>query len=633
MTTLIEDYGLIGDTHTAALVAKDGSIDWLCLPRFDSPACFAKLLGDSSNGYWKISPSQKVIETKRSYRKDTLILETEFETETGKVVLIDAMPIREDFPQVIRIVKGISGSVEMTMELVIRFDYGSIVPWVVRRDRMLQAVAGPDALSLWSTVHTHGKDLTTVSNFTVTAGQSIPFQLIHHPSHEPAPRPLDATYIIDETETYWKSWAAISTYDGEYKDQVVRSLLTLKALTYHPTGGIVAAPTTSLPEAIGGERNWDYRYCWLRDASLSLDALVRGGYIDEASAWRDWLVRAVAGDPSKLQIMYGASGERRLEEYVVPWLKGYEDSAPVRVGNNAVGQFQLDVYGEVMAALHDARIAGLSDSQAAWDLQLTLIDYVESRFGEPDEGIWEVRGPRRHFTHSKVMAWVALDRAVEAVVKNDLPGPVDKWRQSRDLIHKEVLEKAWNPDKKAFTQYYGSDTLDASVLMIPIMGFLPANDSRVVATVEAIEKELVVDGFVLRYQVDDKGSVDGLTGREGAFLACSFWLADTYAMMGRQEDAVKLFERLLSVTNDLDLLAEEYDSILGRQVGNFPQAFSHISLINTACNLSHMKKGFEVSTFSRSVDKPFAARLARRDPRKRLWIHDKSHNGKHGIKK
>ncbi len=618
----IEDYALIGDTHTGALVGIDGSIDWLCLPRFDAPACFSKLLGDEHNGFWKIAPKDEIIKVERCYAEDTLILETTFTTKNGSVVLRDFMPIREEFPQVIREVECIKGSVNMEMTLVIRFDYGSSIPWVVNSDEYLHAVAGPDALSLWTPIETFGEDFSTKSRFKMTTGMKVPFTLVHHPSHEPAPRPVDPIFAIKETEKYWRSFANSSTYNGLYKDEVIRSLMVLKALTYHPTGGIVAAPTTSLPESIGGSRNWDYRYCWLRDATLSLDALMRGGYYEEALSWRDWLLRAIAGDPSKLQIMYGVAGERRLDEYEVPWLSGYENSAPVRVGNAAAGQFQLDVYGEVMAALYDARMSGLDDGGASWELQTALIDFVESGWRQPDDGIWEVRGPRRHFTHSKVMAWVALDRAVKTLEESNLEGPIDKWKSARDEIHKEVLEKGWNPSKKAFTQYYGSDNLDASVLMIPLMGFLPPHDSRVMTTVEAIEKELKVDGFVLRYKVSESGEVDGLTGREGAFLACSFWLVDALAMCGKMVEAVQLFENLLSLKNDVGLLSEEYDPVLKRQVGNFPQAFSHISLVNSACNLSQSGQILSYSEEVKSV--PTQRLLRQRDPRKQMWFHTHS---------
>ncbi|MHB8682154.1 MAG: glycoside hydrolase family 15 protein [Acidimicrobiales bacterium] len=582
----IEDYALIGDTHTAALVGRDGSIDWLCLPRFDSEACFAKLLGDDGNGHWRLAPTGALTKATRRYRPETLVLETEFETETGSVRIVDCMPIRENHPQVVRVVSGLRGAVDMHMDLVMRFGYGTIVPWVRHTDGLLTAVAGPDGLALWTPVETRGVDMTTVADFTVREGQDVPFVLSWFASHESPPRPVDSRYAIRDTEQWWREWSATCTFEGEWRDAVVRSLITLKALTYHPTGGIVAAPTTSLPETIGGERNWDYRYCWLRDATLTLESLMRGGYHEEAMEWRDWLLRAVAGDPSDLQIMYGPAGERRLDEWEVDWLSGYEGSRPVRVGNAAAGQFQLDVYGEVMAAMHESCVLGDPLTGSAWDLERMLVEFVEEHWQDPDDGIWEVRGPRRHFTHSKVMAWVALDRAVRTVELVGAEGPVDRWRSVRDDIHAEVLAKGYNADVGAFTQYYGSDALDASLLMMPLVGFLPATDPRVRSTVEAIERGLTEDGFVLRYRAEESSEVDGLHGHEGAFLACSFWMADCLHLLGRDGDAHRLFERLLALRNDVGLLAEEYDARLGRQVGNFPQAFSHVSLVNAAYNLS-----------------------------------------------
>ncbi len=585
---LIEDYGLIGDTHTAGLVGRDGSIDWLCLPRFDSPSCFAKLLGDETNGYWRIAPHPDITEVKalrRRYREDTLVLETEFETESGVVRLVDCMPVREYHPQVVRLVEGVSGSVPMRMDLVLRCDYGSVVPWVRKAGRLLAAVAGPDALSIWSSVETRGENMTTVAEFTVREGETETFDLAWYASHEEAPRPSNARYAVEDTESWWREWAMACTLEGEWRDAVIRSLITLKALTYQPTGGIVAAATTSLPETLGGSRNWDYRYCWLRDATLTLEALMRGGFFEEAMAWRNWLLRAAAGDPADLQIMYGPAGERRLDEWEVPWLPGYESSAPVRVGNAAAGQYQLDVYGEVMSALYEASQVGDPPGDA-WGLQLELMKFLEKGWREPDEGIWEVRGPRRHFTHSKVMAWVAVDRALKMVDHCEYEGPVDHWKALRDQIHEEVCAKGYNEDVGAFTQYYGSDALDASLLMIPLVGFLPATDDRVRSTIEAIERDLTEDGFVLRYRAQEAHDVDGLEGREGAFLACSFWMADCLYLLGRHEDARDLFDRLLGLRNDLGLLAEEYDAKAKRQVGNFPQAFSHVSLVNSAFNLS-----------------------------------------------
>jgi GH15 family glucan-1,4-alpha-glucosidase len=590
MSQRIEDYALIGDLHTAALVGIDGSIDWLCLPHFDSPACFARLLGHKNHGFWQIAPvgaPNSILATRRWYRPNSLVLETEFDTATGTVRITDCMPNRDEHPHLVRSVEGVSGTVDMRMELAVRFDYGDVVPWVTTSEGLTRLTAGPDSVALWHRVEVEGKDLRTVSEFTVTERQRYPFTLVWYPSHEEPPPPLDSWYAVHLTEAFWTEWAQLCCYVGPYHDAVMRSLITLKALTYEPTGGIVAAATTSLPEALGGNRNWDYRYCWLRDATLTLESLMRGGYFAEAMAWRDWLLRAVAGDVSKLQIMYGPAGERRLDEWEASWLPGYENSAPVRIGNAASEQYQLDVYGEVMSALYSsARTQGVH-SEAAWDLQKQLIKFIETGWEQPDDGIWEVRGPRRHFTHSKVMAWVAVDRAVRTLEEwPDLKGPLEQWKTLRDDIFTEVCEKGYNQDVGAFTQYYGSDKLDASVLMIPLVGFLPPSDERVVSTVEAVQRDLMDHGFVLRYRTDDDGSVDGLTGREGAFLACSFWLVDCLHMIGREEEAVELFERLLALPNELGLLSEEYDPLAGRLVGNFPQAFSHVSLINSAFRLS-----------------------------------------------
>jgi GH15 family glucan-1,4-alpha-glucosidase len=582
----IEDYGLIGDTHTAALVGRDGSIDWLCLPRFDSDACFAKLLGDESNGYWRIAPVDDPTAVRRRYRGESLVLETEMETADGVVRIVDCMPIREDHPQVVRVAVGLSGRVDMRTRLVMRFGNGTVVPWVRRTGSLVCAIAGPDALSLWTPAHTHGQDMTTVANFALREGDVMPFVLTYYPSHVEAPRPVDPRFALEDTQMWWEDWASTLQFEGPWRDAVMRSLVTLKALTYSPTGGIVAAPTTSLPETLGGVRNWDYRYCWLRDATLTLESLMRGGYFEEAMAWRNWLLRAVAGDPADLQIMYGTAGERNLVEREVPWLKGYENATPVRVGNAAAGQFQLDVYGEVMSALYVASRVGGRLSDTAWALQTVLMGFVEEKWSEPDDGIWEVRGPRRHFTHSKVMAWVAFDRAVRMVEECGQPGPVDKWRELRDKVHAEVCAQGFNEKVGAFTQYYGSDALDASLLMMPLFGFLPATDDRVRSTIEAIERDLTEDGFVLRYRASDAHDVDGLEGHEGAFLACSFWMADCLHLLGRHDDAVALFERLVGLCNDLGLLSEEYDALAKRQVGNFPQAFSHVSLVNAAYNLS-----------------------------------------------
>ena len=606
MALAIEDYAIIGDTHTAALVGKDGSIDWLCLPRFDSEACFAKLLGDDKHGCWRISPVGDVEKVTRRYRGDSLVLETEIKTAGGVVRLIDCMPIREDNPAVVRLVEGVSGKVQVHMDLVIRFGYGSTTPWVRSVDGLFIAVAGPDAISMWTPVRLEGEAFSTVADFSVSEGQCIPFVLSWFPSHTQPPRPPDAQYIMNDTAAWWQDWADQCRYKGEWRKAVVRSLITLKALTYAPTGGIVAAATTSLPETLGGTRNWDYRYCWLRDATLTLLSLMRGGFREEACAWRDWLLRAVAGDPAKLQIMYGPAGERRLAEEVLDWLPGYEGSSPVRVGNAAAGQYQLDVYGEVMDALHSARSVGIDPSGPAWGLQRVLLDFVETGWRETDEGIWEVRGPRRHFTHSKVMAWVAMDRAVRSVDDLNLPGPVDDWRRTRDEIHAEVCAKGFDPELGAFTQYYGSKKLDASLLMIPLVGFLDPEDPRVRSTVDAISSKLTRDGLVLRYETDDKDEgVDGLSGREGAFLACSFWMVDCLELLGRRDEALAMFERLLALSNDVGLLSEEYDPVAGRLVGNFPQAFSHVSLVNSAYRLAGQRDITDIaSDTARSTDVP-----------------------------
>ncbi len=585
MSRLIEDYALIGDCYSAALVSRDGSIDWLCLPRFDSGACFAALLGGREHGHWVIAPSVDVRAVRRRYRGDTLVLETEFETDEGVAAIIDFMTPRTEVADVIRIVEGRRGRVPMRTELVIRFDYGSIVPWVTRDSTGLHAIAGPDLLRLRTPVAIHGRDLTSVGDFVVVEGQRIPFDLAWYPSHHPEPPPRDAEAALAATEQLWREWSGRCAAGGRYRHAVVRSLITLKALTYAPTGGLVAAATTSLPETLGGSRNWDYRYCWIRDATFTLYAFLINGYIDEARAFREWLLRAVAGTPSMVQIMYGLGGERRLTELELPWLPGYEQSRPVRIGNDAYRQLQLDVYGEILDAAHQSRRAGIEPRPAAWGLQKSLLGALESNWNEPDEGIWEVRGPRRHFTHSKVMAWVAFDRAVKAVERFGLDGPVARWRALREQVHAEVCRAGFNPSVGAFVQSYGSDRLDASLLMIPLVGFLPPSDPRVRSTVHAIERGLLHDGFVRRYANDT--AVEGLHGEEGAFLACSFWLADNYAMLGRQADAEALFARLLAIRNDVGLLAEEYDCVRKRQVGNFPQAFSHIGLINTARNVEH----------------------------------------------
>jgi GH15 family glucan-1,4-alpha-glucosidase len=581
----LEDYALIGDTQTAALVGRDGSIDWLCLPRFDSDACFAALLGDSRHGRWRIAPVEPGARVSRRCREGTLVLETTFQVPGGSARIVDLMPIRDRTPDVLRVVEGLEGTVAMQMELVIRFGYGSIVPWVRRQaDGSLLAVGGPDALTLRSGVDVHGRGLTTIADFQVRAGQQVPFTLSWHPSHEPSPPPGDPVERLRDTEDDWQEWSAQGTYRGPWFQPVRESLAVLKALTYAPTGGMVASPTTSLPETLGGVRNWDYRYCWLRDATFTLSALTAAGYHQEASAWRDWLLRSIAGEPSKVRVMYGIAGERRLTELVLPWLPGYEGSAPVRIGNGAADQLQLDVHGEVIDALHQSRRRGLAP--AAWDLQLALLEFLEGAWQRPDEGLWEVRGGRQQFTHSKVMAWVAFDRAVKAADECALPWPRDRWRALRDEIHADVCAHAWSEEKRSFTQAYGSPVLDASLLLIPQVGFLPPDDPRVVGTVAAIERELVREGLVLRYPHDAAPRTDGLPPGDGAFLACSFWLADCYALMGRREESQRLFQRLLALRNDVGLLAEEYDSRRGRLVGNFPQAFSHVGLINTALSLT-----------------------------------------------
>ena len=584
---LIEDYALIGDLETAALVSREGSIDWLCVPRFDSGAAFAALLGTSDNGHWTIRPAGEFRPVGRRYRGDTLVLETELETDTGVVRLIDFMPPRETNPDVVRIVEGVRGRVDMQMELVIRFDYGSIVPWVRSVEGTLVAIAGPDALLLRTPVEHEGRDMRTVAEFTVLAGERVPFVLRWFPSNQPPPEPIEPEGALAATVYFWEEWAARCTYEGRWHDAVHRSLLTLKALTFAPTGGIVAAPTTSLPEWIGGVRNWDYRFCWLRDATLTLLALIRAGYVEEAGAWRDWLLRAIAGSPDDVQIMYGVAGERRLSEFELPWLAGYEGSLPVRVGNGASGQRQLDVYGEVVDALYTARGQGLPASDDAWRLTGKVFEWLESGWREPDEGIWEVRGPPRHFTHSKVMAWVAFDRAVKTLERFGRDGPVDRWKAARRAIKDEVLREGYNAERGAFTQFFGSDRLDASCLLIPLVGFLPATDERVVGTVRAIEEELLRGGFVERYRADEENEdVDGLPPGEGAFLPCSFWLAAVRWQQGRRDEAVELYERLLGLRNDVGLISEEYDPERGRLVGNFPQAFTHIGIVETAFTLS-----------------------------------------------
>ncbi|MBO8189869.1 glycoside hydrolase family 15 protein [Streptomyces spirodelae] len=596
----IEDYALIGDMQTAALVGRDGTVDWLCLPRFDSHAVFAGLLGTEEHGFWRVGPAHPAggdppPADRRRYRGDSLVLESEWDTPRGTVRIIDFMPPRENHaPQLVRIVEGVSGRVRMRSALRMRFSYGWVVPWVHKAGNRTVAVAGPDSVWLDTEADTYGKDLTTYSDFTVGPGDRMAFTISWEASHREAPELPEPEEALRTTEDFWRDWVETCTYHGPYREAVVRSLITLKALTYAPTGGIVAAPTTSLPEEIGGERNWDYRFTWLRDAAITLSSLLRTGYREEARAWREWLLRAVAGDPENLQIMYGIAGERELSEAELTWLPGYEGSKPVRVGNGAAGQLQLDVYGEMVEALHLGHMTGLARNDYAQLLQLKLIGYLENHWEEKDEGIWEVRGPRRHFVHSKVMAWVAVDRTVKLIEAGDVDGPLERWRNLRDEIHRQVCEKGYDKERNTFTQSYGSKELDASLLLIPQMGFLPPDDKRVIGTIEAIQRELTTeDGFVLRYPTSSAAgsdgaaeNVDGLAGEEGAFLACSFWLADDLAMIGRVDEARKLFEKLLALRNDVGLLAEEWDSARQRQVGNFPQAFSHVPLIDTALRLT-----------------------------------------------
>ncbi len=594
MPSRIEDYALIGDCETAALVGRDGSIDWLCWPRFDSDACFAALLGTPEHGRWRIGPRDSGARVTRRYRPGTLILETRYESDEGAATLIDFMPLRDGSSNIVRQVVGERGTVAMCLDLVLRFGYGAVVPWVSRMDDgRRRAIAGPEMVLLTSPVDVRGENLTTVAGFTVSAGETLSFVLTYAPSYLPAPEPIDAGEALADTEAFWTEWSGRCRSAGPWTDVVTRTMITLKALTYAPTGGIVAAPTTSLPEHLGGSRNWDYRFCWLRDATLTLLALMNAGYFDEAQAWRDWLVRAVAGSPSQAQILYGIAGERRVTEWEVPWLPGYEGSAPVRIGNKAHEQVQLDVYGEVMDAFYQARKGGLHRSDAAAAVQLAFLDHLEKIWREPDESIWEIRGERRQFTYSKIMAWVAFDRAVKSfeIFGRGDPARADKWRRLRTEIHEDICRNAFDAGLNSFVQSYGSTELDASLLLIPAVGFLPAGDPRVRGTVEAIERRLVVDGFVLRY--DTRTSDDGLPAGEGAFLACSFWLVDALLLLDRDDDARALFERLIALRNDVGLLSEEYDAKAQRLVGNFPQAFSHIALANSAFNLSRRHKPVE----------------------------------------
>ena len=582
----IEDYALIGDTHTAALLSREGSLDWLCVPRFDSPACFAALLGTTDHGRWLLTASGETATIRRRYRGDTLVLETEYVTESGAARVLDFMPPHDRDINVVRIVQGVKGTVRMRMEMTIRFDYGSIVPWVSHEKRLLKAVAGPDALYLQTEVELRGEGFSTVADFTVAEGQDIPFVLTWRVSSDGPPRRIITERALSETEQWWKEWSSRCTYQGPWRDAVIRSLITLKTLTYAPTGGIVAAPTTSLPEQLGGVRNWDYRFCWIRDATFTLYSLLVAGYHSEAKAWREWLLRAVAGKPSDLQIMYGIGGERRLSEMELSWLPGYEQSTPVRVGNAASQQFQLDVYGEIMDALHQARELGLAPDGDSWRVQHALMEFLESAWDRPDEGIWEVRGPRRQFTHSKVMAWVAVDRAVKAIERSGVEGPLERWRALRATIHDQVCRQGYDSNRGSFVQYYGSSALDGSLLMIPLVGFLPPSDPRVRGTLRAIEQDLQVEGLVRRYR--PAGELDGLPDGEGIFLPCSFWLVDNLVLAGRKEEARELYGRLVGLSNDVGLLSEEYDLKHKRLVGNFPQAFSHVSLIDSAYGFSRL---------------------------------------------
>lgn len=599
MTRRIEDYGIVGDLQTAALIGRDGSVDWMCLPRFDSPACFAALLGDERHGSWRLGPASGGECTSRRYRDGTLILETEWDLPEGQVRVIDLMPPRGGEADLVRIVEGVSGSVPMTTEVRLRFDYGKVVPWVTQEGDALRAVAGPDSVRLDAAVpltHDGVADGSVLrAHFTVGPGDRVPFVLNHHASHLLTTDPVDAETALRSTAEFWRGWIARSTYTGPWADAVHRSLITLKALTYAPTGAIVAAATTSLPEELGGTRNWDYRYCWLRDAAFTLQALIGTGFVDEAREWRAWLLRAVAGDPADLQIMYGLDGRRRLPEYTIDWLPGFEGSAPVRVGNGAAGQLQIDVWGETLEALHLARDAGLERDPDAWRMQKALLEYLEEHWADLDNGLWEIRGPQRAFVHSRVLAWVGFDRAVRTVEELGLVDePVDRWRAVRDQIHADVCEYGFDAERNTFTQFYGSEGLDAALLLIGQVGFLPWDDPRVIGTVDAVQRELSQDGLLLRYHTHADDRVDGLPGEEATFLVCSFWLVDALHGIGRRDEAVELFERLLSLRNDLGLLSEEYDVQTGRHLGNTPQAFSHLGLVNSALRLGHGATGRDV---------------------------------------
>lgn len=580
MSLLLEDYALIGDTQSIALVGKDGSIDWLCLPRIDSGACLAALLGNPKHGRFLLAPKEAA-RVERRYRAGTLVLETDFETPSGEVRIVDAMPIRGRYPDVVRIVEGISGSVSMKLELTLRFDYGSIVPWIHALDGRIRAIGGPDAVVFSTPVETSVHDATIVAEFTVRAGDHVPFVMTWHPSHESMPESVDATRAIEQTQAWWRAWSGRYRHRGPRRDLALRSLITLKALTYAPTGGIVAAGTTSLPECLGGERNWDYRFGWLRDATFTLFALMHAGYTDEARAWRDWLLRAVSGDPAKLQTVYGPAGERRLDERELPWLPGYEGSRPVRIGNRAVNQLQIDVYGEVLEVLFQSRCMGLETDADVWKVQESIGNWLESHWDDRGSSLWEFRGKPSGFVLSKVMAWTAFDRLVKSVETEGLPGPVDRWRQIRDEIHDDVCRHGFDPDLGSFTQSYGSKVLDASLLLLPSTGFLPVEDPRIRGTIDTIQRELTHDGLVLRYETAEGMNADGMSGHEGAFIACSFWLADALILLGRKGEALDIIDRVSALANDVGLLSEEYDREHGRLIGNFPQAFSHVALVNS----------------------------------------------------
>jgi GH15 family glucan-1,4-alpha-glucosidase len=599
----IEDYALVGDLHTAGLIGRDGSVDWLCLPRFDSPACFAALLADDEAGHWRIAPQGAGAATRRRYDGDSLILQTEWDTDDGTVRVVDFMPPRGEAADIVRIVEGVSGRVRLHTNVRLRFDYGSITPWIRHTEGHHAAIAGPDAVWLRSDVPLHHHDAILEGDFTVAAGQHAAFVLTHQLSHLPRPKPVDPHEARATTERVWRAWIQHCTYTGPYAEAVRRSLILLKALTYAPTGGILAAATTSLPEQMGGPRNWDYRYCWLRDATFTLQALLGTGYVAEAKAWREWLLRATAGDPSDLQIMYGLDGTRRLTESTVDWLPGYERSGPVRIGNAAAQQFQLDVWGEVLDGLHLARDSGIGTTDSGWDLQRAMLDFLEGNWQQPDNSLWEVRGPRRQFVHSKVMAWAGLDRAVTAVEKHGLDGPVDRWRATRDQIYADVCRNGYDASRNTFTQFYGSHGVDAALLLMPRVGFLPYDDPRITGTIAAIQKDLCHEGFLLRYRPQHDDNVDGLPGGEGAFLACTFWLADALHATGRTDEARELFERLLDLRNDVGMLSEEYDPATRRQLGNTPQAFSLVGLVNTARRLTGTRTRTDAPASNQHTDR------------------------------